>query len=149
MLLFMISKKKKIYHKKRIVIKGIGKPEILLKSKEKISEMSIKELIQYYKKLISSDIKNNYLIVDIHSRLSYPLTNLFMVLTGLFLSFKIRSMGWMITASIGIIIALVYWFSFTFCISLGYAKLLSPYIAGWFVPVSSTILGFYLYIKIP
>ncbi len=141
-------------------------PKILQKEVWKPEEMTIMELLQYKKRLNEAGFKNNKLTVDINSRFSYPLINFFMIILGLSLSTggdnrllqkilttkpegKHLSSGGIVAVGLGLAISLVYWFGYSFLLSLGYAGTISPTIAAWIMPVLYAICSVYLYRQIP
>jgi len=121
----------------------------LIFERKRLMEMGVDELIKYNRLLNESGFRNIKLEVDIHSRLSYPLTNLFMLLVGIVISVKSRKGRGILSAGAGVLISLAYWFLFTFALSLGYAGVLSPVFSGWLIPVGSLIAGFYMFKSIP
>ncbi|HEC97087.1 MAG TPA: YjgP/YjgQ family permease [Nitrospirae bacterium] len=131
------------------LLKGVGKTEIIEREKNRLSEMSVMELIRHEKRLENAGYMNTKLKVDIQSRLSYPLANLFMVMIGIFLSLKSRKGKGMVSAGAGILISLAYWVIYTLSLSLGYAGGLPPVVSAWIVPVVFLALGGVLYFRIP
>lgn len=129
----------------------------------KVEEMTIMEIIEYQERLRQAGFKNMKLSVDISSRLSYPLVNLFMLLLGISLSmvdvtqriFKAKlfsrpgSGSGMIAAGAGLLISLLYWFGHSFILSLGYAGTVPPLIAPWVLPFIFAVFSIYLYSQIP
>lgn len=127
-----------------------------------VEEMTIIELVRYQRRLNEAGFKNIKLTVDISSRLSYPLINLFMLLLGMSLSVggeqqkfhKIIHMGagkhgGVIAAGLGLFISLIYWFGYSLFLSLGYAGAIPPVIAPWIVPSVFSVISVYLYSQIP
>ncbi len=131
------------------LLKGVGETEIIEREKNRLSEMSVTELIRHEKRLEDAGYMNTKLKVDIQSRLSYPLANLFMVMIGIFLSLKSRKGKGMVSAGAGILISLAYWVIYTLSLSLGYAGGLPPMVAAWIVPVIFLALGGVLYFRMP
>ncbi|MEC4684173.1 MAG: LptF/LptG family permease [Nitrospirota bacterium] len=131
------------------LLKGVGETEIIEREKNRLSEMSVMELIRHEKRLEDAGYMNTKLKVDIQSRLSYPLANLFMVMIGIFLSLKSRKGKGMVSAGAGILISLAYWVIYTLSLSLGYAGGLPPMVSAWIVPVIFLALGVVLYFRIP
>ena len=147
---------------------AIESPKIFQQDMWKVEEMTMMELLKYQKRLSESGFKNIKLSVDISSRLSYPLINLFMILLGISLSIggdfteqrvlqifsseKIKegAVGsGIIAAGLGLLISLIYWFGYTLFLSLGYAGTIPPFIAPWIVPLIFAGVSVYLYSQIP
>jgi lipopolysaccharide export system permease protein len=166
----------RIYDFKRGIIRnidemtydGISSLEVFQAETYKIEEMTIVELIRYNKRLKEAGFRNTKLLVDINSRLSYSFINLFMLLLGIALSLthdfseqkllKIISIkkikegtfgGGIIAAGLGLLISLIYWFGYSFFLSLGYAEVVPPIIAPWIIPIIFGCVSFYLYSQIP
>ena len=55
--------------------------------------------------------------------------------------------GLPISVSYGMGIAFLYWILFSFCMSLGYAAMLPPFMAAWAVNLISMCLAIYLLIN--
>lgn len=117
---------------------GIKKPE----------EMGIGELYRYTMKLKGAGFKNTKLIVDLHSKISYPLANFFMILLGISLSTRGKAGGGLFAAGLGLLISIVYWFAYTLMLSMGYAGVLPPVIATWFIPILFGVVAVHLFRKI-
>lgn len=147
---------------------GIPSLEVFRSEAWKIEEMSTVELIRYNRRLKEAGFKNTKILVDINARLSYSMINLFMLLLGIAFSLthnlsdqrlfkilpaqKIKSSaigGGIVTAGVGLLISLVYWFGYSFFLSLGYAGAIPPLIAPWIVPVTFGAISFYIYSQIP
>ncbi|MCL4491041.1 MAG: LptF/LptG family permease [Nitrospirae bacterium] len=145
-----------------VVYPYIESPKIFQEDMWSVEEMTLPELIKYQRRLNDAGFKNIKLTVDISSRLSYPLINLFMLLLGISLSIggeqqafqkilhtKSQTHGGIIAAGLGLFISLVYWFGYSMFLSLGYAGAIPPAIAPWIVPSVFSILSLYLYSQIP
>jgi lipopolysaccharide export system permease protein len=146
---------------------ALESPKIFQEDVWKVEEMTMFELVRYNKRLNTAGFKNIKLIVDISSRLSYPIINLFMLLLGislsvggdfaeqrflqLFASQKIKegAVGsGIIAAGLGLMISLIYWFAYSFTLSLGYAGAIPPLVAPWFVPLAFAGVSVYMYSQI-
>ncbi len=145
----------------------VESPKIFQTEALKAEEMTMVELVKYQQKLSDAGFKNIKLAVDISSRLSYPLVNLFMLLLGISLSIggdvseqrllkifssqkvKEGAMGsGIIAAGLGLLISLIYWFGYTLFLSLGYAGTIPPIVAPWIVPFIFGAVSVYLYNQI-
>ncbi len=158
----------KITKIKEMEYKDIESPDIFQKDNWVTEEMPIFDLIAYQQRLKEAGFKNIKLIVDISSRLSYPLVNLFMLLLGISLSMEIDlsghrlqglisrkigrkeiATGGIISVGLGLLICIMYWLGYSLFLSLGYAGTIPAFIAPWFMPVFLAVLAIYLYNLIP
>lgn len=127
----------------------IDSPEVFKKGMQKPDEMNVRELISYTKRLKKAGLRNAKLVVDVYSRISYPLINAIMLVIGVALATEGVVGGGLITAAIGIAISLLYWVAYTTCLSMGYAGILPPMPAAWLMPIVFGGIAFYLFRKIP
>lgn len=156
----------KISDAPKLFYTGIESPRIFQGEVWKVEEMSLTELLGYRKRLQEAGFRNIKLTVDISSRLAYPLINLFMLLLGISLSvggdqqllqrcYQLRifqnthAHSGVVSAGIGLMISLFYWFGYSFCLSLGYAGTLPPTITPWIVPTLFSGISAYLFLNIP
>jgi len=138
-----------VYKAAEIEYPYLGSPDIFTEGIKKSEEMGIIELYRYDKKLKNSGFKNIKLEVDFNSKISYPFINLFMVLLGISLSMRSTFGGGLFAAGLGLLISTVYWFTYTMTLSLGYAGVIPPFIASWFMPLVFGVVSFFLFKKIP
>ncbi len=124
-------------------------PELFAEEIKQPDEMGVVELYIYTKRLKNAGFKNIKLIVDLNSKISFPLINIFMMLLGISLSSRGKLGGSLFNAGLGLLISLFYWLSYTFTLSLGYAGIIPPAIAAWIIPLIFGIFAVYLFIKIP
>jgi lipopolysaccharide export system permease protein len=115
----------------------------------KPDEMGILELYHYTERLKAAGVKDSKLVVDFHSKVAYPLSNLFMLLLGLSLSVMGRIGGGLFSAGLGIFISFVYWLLYTLMLSMGYTRVIPPVLATWIVPMFFGAVATYLFSKIP
>lgn len=127
----------------------IDSPDIIGKGMQKPEEMNVRELYAYTKRLKEAGIKNIKLIIDIHSRLSYPLINIIMLVVGISLATRGEIKSGLVTTAIGISISLFYWLGYTASLSLGYTGILPPIFAAWLVPAVFGGAAVYLFNAIP
>jgi len=124
-------------------------PDIFSVDMQKPEEMNVRELFAYTKRLKNAGFRNTKLIVDIHSRISYPLINVIMLVLGISLAVKGGVGSGLITAAIGIFISLLYWVGHTASLSMGYTGILPAFIAAWAMPALFGGLATYLFRNIP
>ncbi|MDP2168479.1 MAG: LPS export ABC transporter permease LptG [Thermodesulfovibrionales bacterium] len=123
-------------------------PEFLEEDVRSPEEMGLMELISYVRKLDEAGLRNVKLVVDMHSKMSYPLTNLFMLIIGISFSVR-RGLGGLLAGAVGILISLLYWFGYSMSLSLGYASILPPFAAAWLAPVLFSAIAVYLFMTVP
>lgn len=133
----------------RMEYEGLEAPGIFAKELKTPEEMGIYELYGYIQRLKNAGFSNLKLIVDLNSRISFPLINIFMMLLGIALSTRAKIGGGLITAGLGLLISLIYWLGYTFSLSIGYAGIMPPVLAAWTVPFLFGTLAVYLFITIP
>lgn len=141
---------------------NIESPRIFQEDAWAVEEMSMTELATYQHRLSDAGFKNIKLVVDISSRLSYPLINFFMLLLGISLSIgsdhralqkilhaKSSSHSGIIAAGLGLTISLIYWLGYSVFLSLGYTGAVNPFVAPWIMPLVFAVISLYLYYQIP
>ena len=128
---------------------GLESPELFAKELKPPGEMSIYELYSYIQRLKNAGFNNLKLIVDLNSKISFPLINIFMMILGISLSSRSKHGGGLVTAGLGLLISLFYWLGYTFSLSIGYTGMLPPVLAAWTVPFLFGSLAVYLFLKTP
>ncbi|MDO8747004.1 MAG: LptF/LptG family permease, partial [Thermodesulfovibrionales bacterium] len=141
-------KQSSIKNYKSLEYQFIGPPSVFAEEIRKPEDMGIKELLRYTKRLEEAGFKNLKLLVDLNSKISYPVVNFFMVLLGISLPMRGKAGGGLATTAIGIFISLIYWVSHAMSLSMGYAGILPPIIAAWFVPLVFAVIAVKFFRKI-
>jgi lipopolysaccharide export system permease protein len=124
-------------------------PEFFGKVTRKPEEMGIGELHDYIKRLQAAGFSDRKLLVDLHSKLSYPIANFIMLLLGVSLSVIGRTGGGLFATGLGIAISFLYWLGYTLMLSMGYAGIIPATVAPWSVPVIFGMISLYLFSQIP
>lgn len=114
----------------------------------KPDEMNIGELLRYIKRLKEAGFKNNKILVDLQSRIAYPLINLIMMILGTSLATSGFMRSGLITAAIGIGISLLYWLCLSIVLSMSYTGILPPF-GPWSIPLMFGLYAIYRFAKIP
>jgi lipopolysaccharide export system permease protein len=127
----------------------LDSPDLFGKRLRKVEEMDIKELYRYIKRLEAAGFSDTKLLVDLNSKISYPLSNLFVTILGISLSVLGRIGGGLFAAGFGILISFVYWLLYTLMLSLGYTRLIPPAISTWIAPMIFGVVAVFLFRKIP
>ena len=107
-------------------------PKDLQKIVKKSEEMSFSELSAYIKKVEKEGYDASSYKVDLFGRTAFPFICIIMVLTGAATGIRpgIKE-NFPLGIAIGIIVSFFYWVMFGFCTSLGYGKMLPPFISAW------------------
>lgn len=124
-------------------------PDLFAEEIKTTDEMGFFELYRYIQRLKTAGFNNVKMSVDINSKISFPLINLFMMLLGISLSLRMGLGSGLFSAGLGLLISLLYWFGYTFALSLGYAGILYPLVSAWIVPFLFILLSVYLFLQIP
>jgi lipopolysaccharide export system permease protein len=124
-------------------------PDLFVQEMRTTEEMDIAELYRYMQKLKNAGFRNVKLAVDINSKVSFPLITIFMMMLGISLALRMGGSGAFLSAGLGLLISLVYGFSYTFFLSMGYAGILHPLLAAWIMPGAFSLLSVYLFLTIP
>ena len=124
-------------------------PDLFSQGIKKVAEMDIIELSRYTKRLKAAGFRDTKLLVDLNSKISYPLANFVMLTLGAALSVMGRIGGGIFAAGLGILISFVYWLLYTLMLSMGYTSVVPPAVATWIVPVLFGIIAIFLFRKIP
>ncbi len=129
---------------------GLESPDLFTTSIKNPEEMGIYDLKLYIKKINSAGFRDQKLVVDFYRKISYPFTNLFMIILGISLSVSVkRTGGGLFATGLGIFISFIYWLSHTFMLSMGYAQVLNPVIAACTMPLLFGIISAYLFLRVP
>lgn len=134
---------------KKLEYHGLESPEIFAEKIKKPEEMGIAELSRYAERLKHAGFRNVRLAVDLHSKISFPFINIFMMILGISLSSRRHLGSGLISAGLALLICLFYWFGYTFMLSLGYAGIMTPVIAAWIIPFLFAGLSLYLFLTLP
>ncbi|MEJ2695711.1 MAG: LptF/LptG family permease [Candidatus Sulfobium sp.] len=124
-------------------------PDLFTEEIKTTDEMGFFELYRYIQRLRAAGFNNVKMAVDINSKISFPLINVFMMLLGISLSLRMGLGSGLFSAGLGLLISLLYWFSYTFALSLGYAGILYPLFSAWLIPFFFSLLSVYLFLQIP
>ncbi len=120
-------------------------PENLSQVAPRADEMSFMQLYRYIKRVEGEGYDAGHYRVDLQTKIAFPFLCIIMSLMGAGLAAggKIRE-GLAISITYGIGIAFFYWIVFSFCVSLGYAGMLPPFVAAWGVNVIFICFAGYL-----
>ncbi|MCD6186103.1 MAG: LPS export ABC transporter permease LptG [Deltaproteobacteria bacterium] len=120
-------------------------PEDLKKVIKKSEEMSFFELFAYINKIEKEGYDAKKYRVDLYAKIVFPFVCFIMCLIGSGIALKGETKEAMpVKIAIGIGTAFVYWIFHSFCMSLGYGRMLPPVIAACTANIVFLCVGFYL-----
>jgi len=118
------------------------KPEDLGRMAQKSEEMSFAELRDYVKKVVAEGYDATTYEVDMNGKLAFPFICVIMALTGAATGMRsFVKTNLPAAIAVGVVICFLYWFVYGFCMSLGYAKILPPFVAAWVGNIVFLCLG--------
>ncbi len=124
------------------------RPEDFKRVERLSEEMDLSELQSYIARLRREGYNPVKYLVDLYGKVSFTLANLIMVIVAVPFSLKTsRSGGMALGVAICIILAISYWFLYSFSISLGHAGRFPPLFAAWFANALFCASGIYLYLQ--
>jgi len=141
--------KGEVTHEAEMEYPYLESPDLFSRGIKKVEEMDIIELYRYTKRLRAAGFRDTKLVVDLNSKVSYPLASFFMLLLGAALSVMGRIGGGLFAAGVGILISIVYWLLYTLTLSMGYARVVPPVVSAWIVPALFGFVAMYLFKRIP
>jgi lipopolysaccharide export system permease protein len=122
---------------------------VFQKTERDSDEMSYTELQTYIQKIQASGYDATRYLVALHSKLSYPLLNLIMLLIGIPLALKTgRSGGGSLSIGVSVLIGFSYGIIFYLFISFGKSGILPPLLASWFPTVLFALAGIFTLMSI-
>jgi len=106
--------------------------ESFRKLEQHSDELSYTDLATYIRRIREAGYDSTRYLVDLYSKLSYPLLNLVMVLIGIPFGLKApRSGGVALNVGISVLVAFTYGTFFYVFLSFGKSAILPPFIAAW------------------
>jgi len=123
--------------------------ESFQKSAADSAEMSYTELRTYVQKIQAAGYDATRYLVDLYSKISYPLLNLIMILIGIPFALKTgRSGGVALGIGISVIIGFAYGITFYLFLSFGKSGILPPLLSSWIPTVLFGLAGIFTLMSI-
>jgi lipopolysaccharide export system permease protein len=123
--------------------------ESFQKSAADSDEMSYTELRTYVQKIQAAGYDSTRYLVDLYSKISYPLLNLIMILIGVPFALKTgRSGGVALSIGISVMIGFAYGITFYLFLSFGKSGVLSPLLSSWIPTVLFGLAGIFTLMSI-
>jgi len=124
-------------------------PEDFHVSRKTGDELSFTDLWSLLKQIRRSGYSSTSYAVDLQTKVSYSFINIIMAILGIPFALMIGRSGSMaLGIAVSTCLGLTYWLFFSFCISLGKAGMLSPFIAAWIANIIFGMLGLYLFLQV-
>lgn len=134
---------------KQISMSLQASPEDFHVSRRTGDELSFSDLLGLLKKIRASGYPSTSYEVDLHAKVSYSFINIIMAILGIPFALMIgRSGGMALGIAASTCLGLTYWIFFSFCVSLGKAGVLHPFIAAWIANIIFGMLGVYLFLRV-
>jgi lipopolysaccharide export system permease protein len=134
---------------KQISMSLAASPEDFHVSRRTGDELSFSALLGLLKKIRTSGYPSTSYEVDLHAKVSYSFINIIMAILGIPFALMIgRSGGMALGIAASTCLGLTYWIFFSFCVSLGKAGLLHPFVAAWIANIIFGMLGVYLFLRV-
>ena len=129
-------------HFNELMIPGLKEsPESFEKAEEDPKALSYWELERYIQRLKQSGSRVQKYLVELYLKISFPLTNLIVVLIGTALSVRVRRGGLAISFGLAVFISFVYYAIIRTGQALGHSGTLPPLIAAWLGNLVFGVLG--------
>ena len=119
-------------HFNELVIPGLKeRPESFEKAEEDPAALSYWELEKYIGRLKQSGSRVQKYLVELYLKISFPLTNLIVVLIGTALAIRVRRGGLAISFGLAVFISFVYYAIIRTGQALGHSGTLPPIVGAW------------------
>ena len=107
-------------------------PENLKKIVKKSEEMNLADLADYISRVEAEGYDASKYRVDFHAKIAFPFICFLMALTGTATGMRPVARSHLpLAVALGVLISFVYWVMYSFCISLGYGRMLNPFMSAW------------------
>jgi LPS export ABC transporter permease LptF/LPS export ABC transporter permease LptG len=110
--------------------------------------MNYRELRAYIAEIEGGGFETTRFRVDLNFKMSFPLVCLIMTLLGIPFAFSMGKRGALVGIGMSIAIAMVYWGAIGVFRSLGYVKILTPFLAAWAPNLMFGLMGIYLLFRL-
>jgi LPS export ABC transporter permease LptG len=121
---------------------------LFLKETKEPAQMRVRELKAYIAEVKALGYDTTRLRVDLASKASFPIAALIMTLVGVPFAFSMGKRGALVGVGVGLAIAIVYWVAIGVFRSLGYAGMLTVFLAAWGPNLIFSLLGLYLFFRL-
>ncbi|MBM3293575.1 MAG: YjgP/YjgQ family permease [Candidatus Aminicenantes bacterium] len=121
---------------------------LFLKESKEPAEMTFGELKAHIGEVRALGYDTTRFRVDLASKISFPFAALIMTLVGIPFAFSMGKRGTLVGVGVGLGIAILYWVAIGVFRSLGYAGMLTVFLAAWGPNLIFGLLGLYLLFRL-
>ena len=121
---------------------------VFFKESKEPAQMKVRELEAYIGEVRALGYDTTRLRVDLASKASFPVAALIMTLVGVPFAFTMGRRGTLVGVGVGMAIAILYWVAIGVFRSLGYAGMLTVFLAAWGPNLIFGLLGLYLLFRL-
>jgi len=113
------------------------------------AEMGFQELRRYIQRLLASGANVRRVLADLHAKPALAMLPLLMGLIGVAAALRVGRRGLMVSLAACILVAFLYWLTFSFSLSLGRGEVLAPWLAAWLPNVAFGTAGLVALLRTP
>jgi lipopolysaccharide export system permease protein len=124
------------------------KPIDIKRKQMKPDEMNLDEMKEFIQDQIRSGNDPARWLTDYHSKISFPFSNLIVVLFGVALASQKKRAGLAMEFGLSLLIAFLYFIFIKIGASLGYARILHPFISAWLANIVFLVVGIITILKV-
>ncbi len=117
------------------------KPDYFRRDFRKPSQMNLRDLSSYIRRLQSAGYKVDKLLVQLHQKLAYPLSLLLLPWLALPYAFRLGRRGTLVGIGVALFLAMAYFSLTALATKLGEVALLPPVLAAWAPSVTFFLLA--------
>jgi lipopolysaccharide export system permease protein len=122
-------------------------PEDFRRIERDPAEMGFQELRRHIRRLLASGANVRRLLADLHAKPALAVLPLLMALIGVAAALRVGRRGLMVSLAPCVLVAFLYWLTFSFSLSLGRGEVLLPWIAAWLPNAAFGTAGLALLIR--
>jgi LPS export ABC transporter permease LptG len=111
-------------------------------------QMTYAELREYASEVRATGFEATRLMVDLRSKIAFPLVSLVMTVLAIPFAFSMGKKGALVGMGLSVVLAAAYWGAFGVSRSLGYTGILTPFLAAWGANLIFGLAGLFLLFKL-
>lgn len=136
-----------LFYKEKIIPLSES-PQDFVRSQHQTEFMNYFQLKDYIKRFKSSGYRPIKELVDLHSKLSLPLTNFVIILIGIPFALKSTKSGAFMHIGISLAISFIFYGFMAITIAMGKGGILPPVVSAWLPNIAFSTCGFLMFMKV-